>query len=645
MASPDDRRLKRFLLAKEFAEVFQSRQEAIPIGRLTQAYQSKHRRNFSLRQLGFSNLDNFVNELPIFTRTADGGVILDRSRFLDFFFGPVLKQCKGITGPQRKPAIVSCFKSCTGIEIESICKVLQASSVEELLSSNQVNISAPSAHAGEGNIRLHNPTEGVKSETLQEDGASIQKFRQQFQAKGAEGASLAVRDPLRMDSDEYPSLSSSHKVLLPHPQPRAPSVIGGPPPQQVIRRPLQQPTPQDIPPNIDPYCVPLSAVSPQLANSPHHPHKEVISRQHPHGGGGRVRLIGHQQPEGPVPIPPIHRPSASRSDILPEYLPLSSGPTPSCVSPGPTPSRSPGPFSSMSPRVVQPQFITTHMPPPMVRYPSPLSQQQHSTTNEMVQKFPYPNLALGRETVLPSHSAFRRDLPVPQIPPGATEPPSSKKKRGAVESKQKAIEKINTKVEELIGDLSSQGKFLQPDIVRRLVMEMINKENRNRTMHDRIILRDITAMGDYSKVHGRIEELIKVFCWNSPVTSLHELEQALIDAEKVNNYEALHLGPITKHPKVIDLFKLQEAASLDTVPDISAYKIQNYLMKFISKKKRSEKYLLEDFLEYVCEREFAESVYHLCIRIASFPLAIQVCTCKTMGNMGIHMHAQCTVVF
>ena len=31
-ASPDhDRRLKLFLLAKEFAEVFQSRQEAIPI--------------------------------------------------------------------------------------------------------------------------------------------------------------------------------------------------------------------------------------------------------------------------------------------------------------------------------------------------------------------------------------------------------------------------------------------------------------------------------------------------------------------------------------------------------------------------------------------------------------------------------------
>ena len=288
--------------------------------------------------------------MPIFSRTADGGVILDRSRFLNFFFGPVLKQCNGITGPQRKLAIVRCFKSCTGIEIETICKVLQASSVEELLfelSSNRVNISALSAHAGEGNIHLHNPTEGVKSETLQKDDTSIQNFLQQFQAKGAEGASLAVRDPL-----------SSHKVLLPHPQPPAPTVIGGPPPQQMIRRQPQQPTPQDIPPNIDPYCVPLSAVSPQLANSPHHPHKEVISRQHPCDGSGRVRLIGHQQPEGAVPIPPIHRPSPSRSDILPEYLPLSSGPTPSCMLPGRTPALSPGPSPFMSPGL-QPRVSTS----------------------------------------------------------------------------------------------------------------------------------------------------------------------------------------------------------------------------------------------------------------------------------------------
>ena len=216
---------------------------------------------------------------------------------------------------------------------------------------------------------------------------------------------------------------------------------------------------------------------------------------------------------------------------------------------------------------------------------------------------------------------FRRYL---QVPLNYHRP---KRKEGSVTSdtsKQKVVEKISAKVEELISDLSSQGKFLQPDKVRGLVLEIIRKENYGR--HDRIFYRDITAMADYSKVHGRIEELIKVFCWFSPVTSLHELKLAIIESEKVDNYEALHLGPITKHPKVMDLFKLQNAASLDTVPDISAYKIQDYLMKFLSKRKRSEKQSLEGFLEYVREREFAESVYHLCIRITSFPLAIQVWT-------------------
>ena len=105
MASPDPdgHRLKRFLLAKEFAEVFQSQQfQAIPIRRLTQAYQSKHRKNFSPRQLGFSrNLEDFVDELPIFSRVDGNGVTLSRSKFLEFFFRPVLKQCGGITGLQR----------------------------------------------------------------------------------------------------------------------------------------------------------------------------------------------------------------------------------------------------------------------------------------------------------------------------------------------------------------------------------------------------------------------------------------------------------------------------------------------------------------------------------------------------------------
>ena len=643
MASPDPdgQRLKRFLLAKEFAEVFQSQQfQAIPIRQLTQAYQSKHRKNFSPRKLGFSrNLENFVDELPIFSRVDRNGVALSRSKFLEFFFRPVLKQCGRITGLPRSPAIARTFKSCTGIEIKSICEVLQVNSVEELLSElmsdngKQTNVQDAALHSaiGEKNEHIHSHTDGsgVESESLQEDGSLIQNSRKQGCAKVIKEASLADRDLPRMDVDEYPLLSRPPRVLLPHPQLHTHSAIGGTIPAQVPR-PSPDPPPtlpqQAFPlnmPNTSPpwHSAPINLPPPQQLTGPRHPQREMASPRDQEREG--VHLISHQQHRGAVGrgsvlVDPMHYPPG---DALPEYLPLSPGPryTPRRISPaGSSPSLSPGP----QPHIVTPQVIASHKLPLTVGHPSPLSQYQPPMTNEVVPKFPYPNLALGQETILPSHSKFRPGLSVPQIPPGATEVSSSKKKRGTVDTKQKAIEKINAKVEELISDLSSQGKFLQPDMVRKLVVEMINKENRGR--HDRIVLWDITAMADYSKVHGRIEELIKVFCWFSPVTSLHELEQAVIESEKVDKYEALHLGPITKHPKVIDLFKLQEAASLDTVPDISAYKIQNYLMKFLSKRKRSEKQSLEGFLEYVREREFAESVYHLCIRITSFPLAIQV---------------------
>jgi hypothetical protein len=632
---------RRFLLAKEFGEVFQSQQfQAIPIRQLTQAYQSKHRKNFSPRQLGFSrNLDNFVDELPIFNRVDGGSVTLSRCKFLEYFFRPVLKQCGGITGLQKSPgAIAHTFKSCTGIEIESICKVLQVSNIGELLSEltiDQDRVQGTTLHAasGEKNEHLRGRTDPPGSRVENESLQAVSPIRKK--SRWDQPASPVHREAPRMDVD---LLSRPPRALLPHPQLHPHTVVGGHFPVQVPRSPPpQQISSQTIPQQPSPSNMPKFGVGtippPQklgVADS-HRQHKGMIGPPH-HIQERGAFLISHQQPRGATGIGNVIVDPGRRNpgpppagDVLPEYLPLSHDPrsttrTPRRISSSSSPSLSPGPHH----HVVPPQVITSHRLSPIVGHPSPLSPYHPPPTNAVVPKFPNPNLALGQETILPSHSIFRPDLPVPQIPPGATELSSSRKKRGSVasDSKQKAVEKINAKVEELINDLSSQGKFLQSETVRSLVMDIIYNENCGR--RDRIVPKDITAMLDYSKVHGRIEELIKIFCRFSPITSLHELELAIVESEKVDNYEALHLGPIIKHPKVIDLFRLREAASLDTVPDITAYKIQNYLMKFLSKRRRAGKQSLEDFLEYIREREFAESVYHLCIRITSFPLAIQV---------------------
>ena len=565
-----ERNRQLFQLVKEFAEVFQSHQfQQIHLRWLTQAYQFRHKKNFSLKKIGFSSLEKFVDEVPVFSRNGTA-VTLNRSALLTFFFRPVLEECGGSATLQQLARV---FKQCTGLDINSVGMALELSSVEalvtELVSGNddffeltKVDPNSPE----ESVVRIRHPSCKPKAY----DSNQIQNV-QQLPERLRDGNE-------KMEThEEYPPVSAvGKKTLLPNP------------------------------------------MSPMINNPPMY--MGQLS-QHPNLG-----LQSHFDPRG-VPISPqqtIHPPLSPQR--IESCIPVHHSPVLDMGVPSSIHGNKPPPIL-FSQNPVVPQVITTGQPR-VARQPVQFAQHPHAPSidpEQQLLQFPYPNLELGRETILPSHSAFRQDLPVPSIRPGATELPVSKKKRATLDTKQKTVEKINAKLEEVISDLSSQGKFLQPDTIRKLLLEMLNKANQGRSYNERVNQRDITVMGNYSKVHGRIDELIKVFCWFCPVTSLHELEQALIESEKVDSYEALQLGPITKHPRVIDLFKLQEAPTLDTVPDISAYKIHNYLMKFISKSRnRASKFSVEDFLEYIREKEFAESVYHLCIRITSFPLAIQV---------------------
>ena len=186
---------------------------------------------------------------------------------------------------------------------------------------------------------------------------------------------------------------------------------------------------------------------------------------------------------------------------------------------------------------------------------------------------------------------------------------------------------VNTTLEAMVEELSSKGKFLSQSVVRDLLQDLLRQANQGNPPRSRIIsVRDIKAWTDFSKVHGRVEELIKIFCRMTPITSLYELEQAIISTENVDNYEALHLGPLLKHPLAQDFFKPPN--DLESIPKMNSFKIYKHLLDFISKNsKRDERKSLEEFLEYMQRKEMLESVYHLCVRITSFPLAIQVCKC------------------
>ena len=185
------------------------------------------------------------------------------------------------------------------------------------------------------------------------------------------------------------------------------------------------------------------------------------------------------------------------------------------------------------------------------------------------------------------------------------------------------VKKINDRLDAIIDDLASTGKFVPDHVVKNFKDGLIWDARRARyNFSDR----DIVVMEKFSKTHGRIAELIKMFCWMSPITTLYELEKALVSTERVTTFAELRIGPLLKHPAVAKFF--QPPPDLREIPEITAHAIQKMLMKFLDKTRRvagrGEKHSVQDFLDFFAKALSKPSPLHLCVRITSFPLAIQV---------------------
>ena len=213
-------------------------------------------------------------------------------------------------------------------------------------------------------------------------------------------------------------------------------------------------------------------------------------------------------------------------------------------------------------------------------------------------KYPNAGVELGEESLLPNHPDFRPSMKFPS--PGRSCDLPKPKSRKAL-TKEDAIARINSKVDEIIEKLTSKGKFLPQNVVRDITKKLTDKE-----CTIRIHWKEIEVYNEYSKLHGRVEELIKVYCMFTPVTTLHDLGLALAKIENVNSYEDLRLGPLVKHPNVQDYFK--PPCDMATPPELSIYQLHKHLMHMMNKSKRGEKFKLEDYLEFMRKKEGLDSV-------------------------------------
>ena len=256
--------------------------------------------------------------------------------------------------------------------------------------------------------------------------------------------------------------------------------------------------------------------------------------------------------------------------------------------------------------------------PPLPQAHPPLSQTHQPVTSPhpLIERYPNSDIPIREEAFLPALPSVQKDMEVPKSSSQLRFPSFSK-----WENKQQAQKKLEVYLQNHIAHLSQQWKHLPSEVVITFTKQSVYEAN-NMLGTQLFKWTDIQCVSNFSKCYGRVYEFIRCFCWNTTITSLFELQKAILISEGCSSFDDLQMGPILTHPLVKKLFK--PPADVISVPEITGYDIQTQLATFIYKYKKGTKYNLPDFLNYFAEQQSVSDPDHLCIRISSFPLALSV---------------------
>ena len=283
---------------------------------------------------------------------------------------------------------------------------------------------------------------------------------------------------------------------------------------------------------------------------------------------------------------------------------------------------------------------------PLLFPPTPQFCCSVPITNNMAVDTSQPRIAPRVQTFIPSPSASmphveqppshypnpqihpRDDIFIPPLP-GYHQPhvlsekdirrPPVRPQFKHSEDPKNVLNKIEMYTQTFVSYFSKQGKHLPVFVVNEEVKSICS--NASKQVGRQIDFKSIKFGNEFDKLQKRLNEFIRTFCWNCPITSLFELQRTLCEFEKVADFKEFKVGPIVKHPEVIRFFKVPK--DVLTVPEITAYDIHTCLTDYISKFK-SRANDVEEFMTYMADKFSVSSPLHLCVRISSFPLACSV---------------------
>lgn len=252
--------------------------------------------------------------------------------------------------------------------------------------------------------------------------------------------------------------------------------------------------------------------------------------------------------------------------------------------------------------------------------PQPLLSQAHPSSLlpcHPIEHHPNSNISLREETYLPVITSVRPDMEIPTSSQRTNFPSFSWH-----DTKKQAQEKLEVYMQNQIDVLSSKHKHLPAEVVLNIASEATKKANNMLSSWSHVEWKDIQSSFKFIRRYERVFEFIRCFCWNITITSLFELQKAILILEDCTSFDDLQMGPILTHPVVKDLFK--PPADLHVVPEVTAYDIQTKLATFIHNHEKGTTHNFLDFLNYLAKQLSVSDPSYLCIRVRSFPFALHV---------------------
>ncbi|TYH83645.1 hypothetical protein ES332_D02G145400v1 [Gossypium tomentosum] len=129
-------------------------------------------------------------------------------------------------------------------------------------------------------------------------------------------------------------------------------------------------------------------------------------------------------------------------------------------------------------------------------------------------------------------------------------------------------------------------------------------------------MQGIPSLQRLMAIEGRVNAFIQCFAGVRRITTLYELELAICENEGVRTYEKLELGPLLRHPLILRYFSVKNCTE---VFKITSEDIIAHIHEFIDGHKNQE-ILIDEFLEFVADKQAATSKEKLGVRIRSLAM-------------------------